>query len=146
MAAGSVAIARGQVIAHPYSRTVTDLDNLLATLGSLNTAQVHFNVHEAKSLLGGAFTERLVVGSCVLSMVTGLASSGWGSPFLQELGLSDLRFRSPVYAGDTVSAVSEVLDVSAGPDGLSVIRARVTGHNQNGDVVVEVTRTFGMQT
>jgi acyl dehydratase len=51
-----------------------------------------------------------------------------------------------VYAGDTVSAVSEVLDVSAGPDGLSVIRARVTGHNQNGDVVVEVTRTFGMQT
>ena len=40
----------GLMIDHPYSRTVTHLDNLLATLGSLNTAQVHFNVVKAPDL------------------------------------------------------------------------------------------------
>src|ERR1700733_8250091 len=146
MADGIKAINAGEVIAHPCSRTVTHLDNLVATLGSLNTAQVHFNVQEAKSLLDGTFSERLVVGSCVLAIVTGLASSGWGSPYLEELGLTDLRFRSPLYAGDTVSATSEVLDVSAAPEGIVVIRARVTGRNQNGEILVEVIRTFGVRT
>ena len=145
MAGGIAAVTSGQVIEHPYARTVTDLDNLVATLGSLNTAQVHFNVQAARSLLGGAFSERLVVGSCILSIVTGLASSGWGSLHLQELGLAYLRFRAPVYAGDTISAASEVLDVSTGSDGTTVISARVSGRNQKGELVVEVTRTFGVR-
>lgn len=135
-------VTAGQVVVHPYSRTVTNMDNLLATLGSLNTAQVHFNLEAAQDHLRGSFRERLVVGSGVLAIVAGLASVGWGSPHLEELGLEELRFRSPLYAGDTVTATSEVLDVSVGDDGGIVIRARVTGRNQDGQTLVEVVRAF----
>lgn len=145
MAGGTLLFFTGQVIAHPYSRTVTHMDNLVATLGSLNTAQVHFNVELARGHFEGTFSERLVVGSCVLSIVTGLASTGWGSPCLEELGLAGLRFRSPLYAGDTVSATSEVLEVSTSAVGTCVIRARVTGINQRGETLVEVIRTFGVR-
>ncbi|WP_157756823.1 MaoC/PaaZ C-terminal domain-containing protein [Plantactinospora sp. KBS50] len=135
-------IAAGAVLTHPYSRTVTDADNMLATLGSLNTAQVHFNVEAARRLLDGAFTERIVVGGCVLAIVTGLATAGWGSAELTEAGIEDLRFRTPVYAGDTLTASSEVLDVSPGAGGTVLVRTRLTGTNQRGDVVASLHRTF----
>ena len=77
--------------------------------------------------------------------ISGCFSAGWGSPFLEELALADLRFRSPLYAGDTVSATSEVLDVSTAAEGSSVIRAQVTGFNQRGETLVEVIRTFGVR-
>lgn len=138
-------IAAGLVVTHPYARTITDNDNLLATLGSLNTAQVHFNVEAARRLLDGAFTERIVVGSCVLAIVTGLATAGWGTTDLTELGIEELRFRSPVYAGDTLTATSEVMEVAPDADGTRVVRTRLTGTNQRDQIVASLVRTFGMR-
>jgi itaconyl-CoA hydratase len=137
-------IATGMVVVHPYARTVTDADNMVATLGSLNTAQVHFNVEAARRLLDGTFTERIVVGSCVLAIVTGLSTAGWGTPYLLELGIEGLRFRSPVYAGDTITATSEVLAVSPGAE-TTVVRTRLTGTNQRDETVAELVRTFGVR-
>lgn len=137
-------IVAGMVVTHPYARTVTDADNLAATLSSLNTAQVHFNVEAARELLGGRFSERIVVGSCVLAIVTGLATAGWGTPYLTELGMGSLRFHFPVYAGDTIAATSEVLAADPADDGSTVVvRTRLTGANQRGETVASLTRTFG---
>ena len=145
MSEDSMIYAVGQIVVHPYSRTITHMDNMLATLGSLNTAQVHFNVERAKELLAGTFSERLVVGSCILTIVTGLASSGWGTPYIEELGLADLRFRTPLYAGDTVTVTSEILGVTSTAPDTTVIRARLIGINQHGDTLIEVVRTFGVR-
>ena len=135
----------GLIIDHPYSRTVTHLDNLLATLGSLNTAQVHFNVVKAQGLLDNSFSERLVVGSCVLSIVTGLASAGWGSPFLKEIFLEQMRISTPLYAGDTVSARSEVLEVNEIDKKRTRVRSVTTGINQRDEVLLVVVRTFEVE-
>lgn len=131
----------GLRVRHPYSRTLTDSDNLLATLGSLNTAEVHFNVERAIGHLDGQFSERLVVGGCVLMVVAGLASDGWGSPILTELGLSDLRITCPTYSGDTLSAESEILDLHEDHQGL-ILTTRIRGFNQRDETVLTFTRRF----
>lgn len=137
-------IEPGMRLIHPYSRTVTQADNLLLTLGSLNTAQVHFNVVAATQHLDGMFDERLVVGSCVLAIVTGLATAGWGSPFIVERGLTGLRFPAPTYPEDTLTATSEVLAVRRNGNGIQV-ETQLTATNQRLEQTLTVGRSIEIQ-
>jgi len=133
----------GDVYEHPRGRTVTNLDNYLVTHMTMNTAQAHFNLEYARRMLGGHFAERLVVGPCTIAIVVGLTSEDMSENAFADLGLTAIRLPNPVFAGDTLYARSEVLeirDAAERPDA-GVVRYRFTGWKDGGTVVVEGERT-----
>ena len=60
---------------------------------------------------------------------------------IANLGYANGRFGVPVYPGDTLRTVSEVLGVKANKDGQTgVVYVRSRGENQRGEMVCEYTR------
>ncbi|GBD14760.1 Beta-methylmalyl-CoA dehydratase [bacterium HR25] len=128
----------GDVYEHARGKTVTEMDNVLITNLVMNTAQGHFNEDRmAKTPLG----RRIVFGGVTLSIVIGLAMQDTGENALAELGLDKIRFRAPVFHGDTLYAFTEVLEKreSERPDAGEVV-FRHWGVNQEGKVVFEGER------
>lgn len=134
--------AAGDVYEHVRGRTVTHFDNYAVTHMSMNTAQPHFNVEYSKQLMDGAFPERLVAGPCTIAIVIGLTTEDMTENAFMDLGLTALKLPAPVFAGDTLYARSEVLEVRDSPDrpDAGVMRYRFTGHKADGKVVAEGER------
>ncbi len=134
--------AVGDVYEHARGRTVTNLDNYAITHMSMNTAQAHFNLIYSRQLMDGAFPERLVVGLCTIGLVVGLTTEDMSENAFLDLGLTALKLPSPVFAGDTIYAKSEVLEVRDSPErqDAGILRYRFTGTNGDGKVVAEGER------
>lgn len=123
----------GLVIEHSRGKTMWPLDNVLITNLVLNTAQAHFNEHRT----GRA----IVFGGVTMSFVIGLAMQDTGENAVRELGMDNVRFRAPVFHGDTLYAFTEVLSKSDdGHDGAGEVTFRHIGVNQDDAVVFEGER------
>lgn len=129
----------GDVYEHARGKTVTEMDGVLITNLVMNTAQGHFNEHQMKRSPQG---QRIVFGGVTIAMVIGLAMQDTGEQALAELGLDKIRLRTPVFHGDTLYALSEVLETmdSDRPDA-GVVRFRHWGINQDDRPVFEGERT-----
>lgn len=138
----------GDVYEHGRGRTVTEMDNYLVTHLTMNTAQAHFNLDHARRMLGGAFPERLVVGPCTVAIVVGLTSEDMSENAFMDLGLTGIRLPNPVFAGDTLYARSEVLEVRPHPErtDAGIVRYRFAGRKSDGTPVVEGERTVLVKT
>lgn len=128
----------GMAIRHARGKTITALDNVLITNMVLNTAQAHFNEDAMKNSPSGKI---LCYGGVNFSMVLGLAAQDCCENALCELGLDNIRLKSPVTHGDTLYAYSEVIETreSDRPDAGEVV-FRHFGYNQHGQLVAEVER------
>lgn len=126
--------AVGQTMRHARGKTVTELENVLITNLVMNTAHAHFNEHVMQS---SAFQQRISYGGVNLALVFGLASQDTAENALAEVGIDKIRFTSPVFHGDTVYAVTEVLEVKDAerPDA-GLVRFLHVGVNQKDTVVV----------
>ncbi len=128
----------GDAFQHARGKTITEMDGVLITNLVMNTAQGHFNEDQmVKSPMG----HRIVFGGVTASMVIGLAMQDTGEQALAELGMDKVRFRTPVFHGDTLYAYSEVIEKKDGdrPDA-GEVRFRHVGLNQDGKVVFEGER------
>jgi acyl dehydratase len=130
----------GQRVRHARGATIGEVENAVISKLVMNTAQGHWNEHF--SMNGEAPTGRVVFGLVTGSLVFGLASQDVAEHALAELGCSALRFRSPVHHGDTVYALTEVLEVADAdrPDA-GVVRFKHWGVAHDGRVVFEGERT-----
>jgi acyl dehydratase len=118
-------------------RTVTETDVVQVMMLTGNWVEIHSNVEFAKDT---PFGQRLVQGSLVLAMSQGLFTTG--RSVAAFYGLDRLRFRKPVFIGDTIK-VECVLLSKADKDeqfGLATWEMRVS--NQHGDVVQKAEYTF----
>jgi acyl dehydratase len=63
---------------------------------------------------------------------------------MANLGWDEVRLPNPVFEGDTIYARSEILEMreSKSRSDVGIVRAKTTGVNQHGDVVIEFKRTF----
>lgn len=133
----------GDLYEHARGKTVTEVDNVLVTNLVMNTAQGHFNEHLMAS---SPLKHRIVFGGATAALVIGLAMQDTGENALKELGLDKMRFKTPVFHGDTLYAFTEVLaksEPAAGGGGRSdagEVRFRHWGVNQHGAIVLEVER------
>lgn len=129
----------GDVFEHARSKTMTEMDGVLITNMVMNTAQGHFNEQQMKST---PFGQRIVFGGVTASLVIGLAIQDTGENALAELALDKVRFRTPVFHGDTLTAFTEVLEThdSSRADA-GRVRFRHWGVNQDGKTVFEGERT-----
>lgn len=134
----------GQVFEHPIRRTVTEADNVLFTTMTHNPAQLHLDEEYMKNTEFGArivnscFTLGLMVGISIGDTTLGTA--------VANLGWDEVRFPHPLYHGDTVNVVTEVIelrDSKSRPD-QGIVTFLHKAFNQEGKLVASCKRT-GLQ-
>lgn len=130
----------GQTWEHHWGRTVTAGDNALFSTAVGNFNPMHLNAEFARA---HGHPDVVVNPMLVLCTVVGLSVedlSEAGGPFL---GMDDCRLVRPVHPGDTISARSEVVELreSASRPHSGVVTWRTQAHNQDGELVLELTRT-----
>jgi acyl dehydratase len=124
---------------HARGKTVTEMDGVLITNMVMNTAQGHFNEDQ---MARGPMGQRIVFGGVTASMVIGLAMQDTGEQVLAELGMTGIRFRTPVHHGDTLYAFTEVLETrDSDREDAGVVRFKHRGVNQERKLVFEGERT-----
>lgn len=131
----------GDVYEHRPGKTVLEYDNHLFTLLTLNTHPLHFDREYGK---GTEFGQNLVVSTYTLSLLIGMSVSDVSQKTIANLGMDEVRFTSPVFAGDTLYAESEVLEKreSASRPGQGIVTIRTTGKNQDGKTVCTFKRSM----
>ncbi|MEM7047409.1 MAG: MaoC family dehydratase [Pseudomonadota bacterium] len=126
---------------HWPGRTITQADNVWFTNLTMNTHPIHFDENYASHT---EFGKCLVNSTFTLALVAGMSVSGSSQKAVANLGWEEIKLPIPVFVGDTLYARTEILGKreSKSRPTQGIIRARHTGRNQNGDVVLDMTRSF----
>jgi itaconyl-CoA hydratase len=133
-------IAAGDVYTSRFGRTVTETDNLLFTMLTLNTNQLHFSAAYAEKT---RWKRPLVNSTFTLALVTGLSVQDVTEHAAANLEWTDVKLPNPVFYGDTIWAETEILETreSKSNPGVGIVTMRTRGINQRREVVVEFRRT-----
>ncbi|MFN3661200.1 MaoC family dehydratase [Yoonia sp.] len=109
----------GEVIDHVDGVTVEEAEHMLATRLWQNTAKVHF---DATNRADG---KRLIYGGHVMSLARALSFNGLANAQM-IVALNGGGHANPCFAGDTVRAWSEVLEIAeTSAPGIGAIRLRL---------------------
>lgn len=125
-------------------RTITEADvtNFAGVSGDFN----HLHTDEER-MSESMFGERIAHGMLAVSVATGLL---WQDRTTEEreavvafYGIDELRFRQPVYIGDTIHVETEVLETREKPDGPGngTVRNQVDIVNQRDQTVISCEMT-----
>jgi acyl dehydratase len=134
-----------QEFIHPWSRTVTEMDNTLFSLLTMNPQPLHIDAHFAAAtewgqrLFNSLYTLGILVGMTVNDTTLGTT--------VANLGMGDVRFPKPVFHGDTLRARTRVVSVrnsKSRPD-CGLVEFEHTGVNQRDEVVAVCRRTALMK-
>ncbi len=131
----------GDVYEHRPGRTISEADNVWFTLLTMNTHPLHFDhVYAAKTEFG----RPLVNSALTVAILVGMSVSDVSQKAVANLGWKDIRMTSPVFAGDTLYAESEVVEKreSKSRPEQGVVTISTTGRNQDGVVVCDFLRTM----
>ena len=114
--------AIGEKIDHVDRVTVEEAEHMLATRLWQNTAKVHFDATLRDD------GKRLIYGGHVISLARALSFNGLANAQM-IVGLNAGSHVSPLFAGDTVCAWSEVLDkAETAAPGVGALRVRLVAH------------------
>lgn len=128
----------GAKMRHARGSTVDEVENQLLTKLVMNTADAHYNEQKMQALPYG---HRLVFGLVTGSIVIGIATQDTAENALAELRLDGLKFRAPVFHGDTLTAYTEVLAKRAADrEDAGIVRFKHWGVKQDGTIVFEGER------
>ena len=131
----------GDVYRSAVGRTVTETDNLLFTMLSMNTNELHFNEEAARATEWG---KPLVNSTFTVALVLGLSVPDTTQKGGVNLGWTEIRLPHPVFVGDTIRAETEVRAKreSASRPQHGVVSVHTRGVNQRDEVVCEFDRSF----
>lgn len=129
----------GQRFVHEPGRTITESDNQLFSLLTMNHHPLHIDAHYAAQTQHG---QRVVVGTLVFSVVVGMSVPEVSGRAIANLEYERVNHVAPVFIGDTLYAETRVLDTRASsskPD-RGVVYVETTGFNQRGEPVLTFRR------
>lgn len=135
----------GRTVDAEWTRTVTEADNVLFCGMTMNVARLHL---DAEYMAGTEFGRPLVNSHLTLGLMIGMTvhNTTLGTT-IANLGMSDVRFPAPVFAGDTLRAVTTVVDARESrsrPDA-GIVTFRHEARNQRGEIVCSCERAALMQ-
>jgi acyl dehydratase len=129
----------GEVIRHAASKTVTESDNNLFSLLTMNHHPVHLDAEYAKTKQHGRI---LVVGTYVLSLIVGMTVADISGKAIANLDYEKIEHLAPTFIGDTLRAETRVIAVTPSdkkPD-RGVVYVETTGYNQKDEPVIRLRR------
>jgi acyl dehydratase len=130
----------GRTFKHTLRKTVTESDNMLFSVMTLNPQPLHIDFDFAaksewgKPLVNSLFTLGLMIGISVNDITVGTT--------VANLGMRETTFPHPVFHGDTISVETEVLSVresKSKPD-RGIVEFEHRAFNQHGVLVAKCTR------
>jgi acyl dehydratase len=131
----------GQIIKHANGRTVTEMDNVLFSMLTMNTQPLHCNEDFSSKT---QFGQRIVNGIFILGLVTGMSVPDLTEgTILATVGYDHVVSPNPTFHGDTIYAETEVLEKresKSRPD-IGVVKLKHIGRKPDGTVVIEFERT-----
>ena len=128
----------GQIIRHATPRTVTAGDQSLYTALYGSRFAVQSSDAFAKSI---GYLAAPVDDLLTFHIVFGKTVPDVSLNAVANLGYADCRFLKPVYPGDTLSTVSEVIGLKENSNGKTgTVYVRSTGSNQHGEIVLTYVR------
>ncbi|HLG66776.1 MAG TPA: MaoC family dehydratase [Acidimicrobiales bacterium] len=134
-------LAPGLVIPHAITRTVTEADNTLFSVMTMNPQPLHLDESFAE---GTPFGTRIVNSLLTLSMLVGISvhETTLGTT-VANLGFEEVVFPAPVFHGDSLHAETEVLAArpSASRPGEGVVTFEHRAFNQRGELVARCRRS-----
>lgn len=131
----------GDEYRHWPGKTITESDNNLFSLLTMNHHPVHLDAHYAQTQHHGRI---LVVGTLVLSLVVGLTVRDVSGQAIANLSYDGVRHLAPVFVGDTIYARTTVLTARtsrSAPD-RGIVTVRTVASNQHVNDVLELERSL----
>ena len=136
----------GECVEHRYTRTVTQMDNMLFSNMTLNPQPLHIDAHFCatetewgRPIMNSLFTLGLMIGISVNDTTVGTT--------IANLGMTDVAFPAPLFEGDTIRVETEVMAKRASksrPDA-GLVEFRHRAFKQDGTLVAECRRTAFMR-
>jgi acyl dehydratase len=131
----------GQEFRHALTRTVTEMDNTMFSLLTLNPQPLHIDAHFAAStefgqrIFNSIYTLGIMIGMTVYDTTMGTT--------VANLGMTDVVFPKPVFHGDTLHATTKVLSLrdSKSRPRAGIVEFEHQALNQNDEVVGRCRRT-----
>ena len=131
----------GQVFEHPWTRTITESDNVLFSTMTMNPAKLHLDAAYSATtefgqpIVNSLFTLGLMVGMSVNDTTYGTT--------VANLGMDEVRFPKPVFHGDTVRVRTTVLGKRASKSrpGQGIVEFRHETINQRDEIVASCRRS-----
>jgi acyl dehydratase len=133
--------APGDVFKHWPGKTITEADNHLFTLLTMNHNPLHMDENYMKEHQHGKI---LVVGPLIISLLVGMSVRDTSGKAIANLEYERITHDAPVFQGDTIYGESEILEVRESrsrPDrGIVYVESRA--FNQRGMKVLTLRRRF----
>ncbi|UYO53543.1 MaoC family dehydratase [Rhodopseudomonas palustris] len=131
----------GQEFRHALTRTVTEMDNTMFSLLTLNPQPLHIDAHFAEKtefgqrIFNSLYTLGIMIGMTVYDTTLGTT--------VANLGMTDVTFPKPVFHGDTLRATTKVLSKreSKSRPNAGIIEFEHHALNQNDEIVGRCLRT-----
>ena len=131
----------GHILKHWPGKTITEMDNHLFSLLTMNDNPLHTDENYMAQHQHGKV---LVNGLLIMSLVVGMSVRQTAGKAIANLVYENVTHDGPTFHGDTIYAESEVLEVipskSKTDRGLVYIESR--GINQKGEKVLTLRRKF----
>ena len=131
----------GDVFKHWPGKTITEMDNHLFSLLTMNPNPLHTDEHYME---GHQHGKVLVNGVLVLSLVVGMSVRDTSGKAIANLEYERITHDGPVFQGDTIYAESEILDtrVSQSSTDRGIVHMESRSFNQRGEQVLTLRRRF----
>lgn len=135
----------GRVFEHSLTRTVTEMDNTMFSLLTMNPQPLHIDAHFSEKtefgqrIFNSLYTLGIMVGMTVYDTTLGTT--------VANLGMTDVNFPRPVFHGDTLRARTKVLskrESKSRPE-VGLVELEHTCLNQDGEVVATCRRVAMMR-
>ena len=131
----------GQEFRHALTRTVTEMDNTMFSLLTLNPQPLHNDAHFAEKtefgqrIFNSLYTLGIMIGMTVYDTTLGTT--------VANLGMTDVTFPKPVFHGDTLRATTKVLSKreSKSRPNAGIVEFEHHALNQNDEIVGRCLRT-----
>lgn len=131
----------GLVIDHAVTRTITEADNTLFSVMTMNPQPLHLDETFAAStefgtrIVNSMFTLSLLIGITVFETTLGTT--------VANLGFEEIAFPAPVLPGDTIHARTEVVAARASSSRPTqgIVTFEHDGFNQRDELVARCRRT-----
>lgn len=122
----------GDVYKHWPGKTITEYDDHLFCMMTMNHHPLHTNVYFAET--ESVQKRNVVVGNLVYSLVFGMSVPDVSGSAIANLEIESLQHKNPVFHGDSIYAETRVLGAkpsSTKPD-RGVVSVETKGFNQDG--------------